>query len=194
MSQTPARHREYCRIWRKTHPRHLTKDQKAHAKKQAKAYYAAKREEINKRQKAYYHNLSDEQKVLKRNRSLKSYNKHRDAILARRANRWITDPHFNLSIRLRIRLRHLLLHRSIPKTLDILSLIGCSIDELRSHIERKFSGGMSWSRMSEIEIDHIRPCCSFDLTKLSHQRACFHYSNLQPLWTLDNRRKGSKHL
>ena len=40
-------------------------------------------------------------------------------------------------------------------------------------------------------IDHIRPCASFTLRHASHQRACFHYTNLQPLWARENLRKGS---
>ncbi len=43
-----------------------------------------------------------------------------------------------------------------------------------------------------IHVDHIRPCASFDLTRASQQRACFHFTNLQPLWAADNRRKGAK--
>lgn len=41
-------------------------------------------------------------------------------------------------------------------------------------------------------IDHIKPCCSFDLTKADQQRECFHFTNLQPLWAKDNLRK-NKH-
>ena len=31
-------------------------------------------------------------------------------------------------------------------------------------------------------MDHILPISLFDLTKLDHQQACYHYSNLRPLW------------
>jgi len=49
---------------------------------------------------------------------------------------------------------------------------------------------MTWD--SGIEIDHIRPCCSFDLTDPMQQQQCFHYSNLKPLWANENRKKAGK--
>ena len=42
-----------------------------------------------------------------------------------------------------------------------------------------------------IHIDHIIPCKNFDLTDPNQQKKCFHYSNLQPLWGLDNLKKGT---
>ena len=41
-------------------------------------------------------------------------------------------------------------------------------------------------------IDHIIPCAFFDLTKASHQRVCFNWQNLQPLWAKDNLSKRDK--
>ena len=43
----------------------------------------------------------------------------------------------------------------------------------------------------EIHIDHIRPCASFDLTQESDQLKCFNYTNIQPLWAIDNLIKGA---
>lgn len=44
----------------------------------------------------------------------------------------------------------------------------------------------------KIHIDHIKPCTSFDLADPEQQKACFHYTNLQPLWAVDNLKKGEK--
>jgi hypothetical protein len=42
---------------------------------------------------------------------------------------------------------------------------------------------MSWENHGKIwEIDHIKACSNFDLTKLEEQQQCFHYTNLQPLF------------
>ena len=53
--------------------------------------------------------------------------------------------------------------------------------------------GMCWEKLGkEIHIDHIIPCCSFDLVNEEKQKKCFHYTNLQPLWAKDNLSKGGK--
>ena len=42
-------------------------------------------------------------------------------------------------------------------------------------------------------IDHIKPVSKFNLLDLEEQRRAFHYTNLQPLWALDNIRKSNKY-
>lgn len=80
------------------------------------------------------------------------------------------------------------------KTDKTLALLGCSMDDFRIYLESKFESGMTWDNYGKggWEIDHIIPCAIFDFTNPDHQRRCFHFSNLQPLWAIDNRRKGSK--
>lgn len=73
-----------------------------------------------------------------------------------------------------------------------LALIGCSVDELRAHLERQFTPGMSWQNYGEWHVDHIRPCAAYDHTDLASHWQCFHFSNLQPLWAVDNLRKSDK--
>lgn len=69
--------------------------------------------------------------------------------------------------------------------------LGCSIEELRIHLESKFNLGMSWDNYGREgwQIDHIVPLCRFDLSNaIELKRAC-HYTNLQPLWRDDNLKK-----
>lgn len=70
-----------------------------------------------------------------------------------------------------------------------LQLVGCTLKELRTHLESQFTEGMTWENYGEWHIDHIKPCAKFDLTDPVQQRECFHFTNLQPLWAVDNLRK-----
>lgn len=76
------------------------------------------------------------------------------------------------------------------RTLDIL---GCTIQFFRRWIEHQFWNGMSWSnygnKCGQWSFDHIRPCNSFNLADPGHRKACFHWSNIQPLWVEHNSSK-----
>ena len=64
-----------------------------------------------------------------------------------------------------------------------IEFVGCSIDELKIHIESTFSEGMNWDNYGKWHIDHIIPCAAFDISEM---KACWYYKNLQALWAKDN--------
>nr|DAP16135.1 MAG TPA: restriction endonuclease [Bacteriophage sp.] len=100
------------------------------------------------------------------------------------------DKIFALKHNLRSRI-----HQAITKgwkSGHTLELLGCTIEELKQHLELQFEPGMSWDNYGEWHIDHIIPCSYFDLTKEENQRICFNYRNLQPLWASENDSKGAK--
>jgi hypothetical protein len=83
----------------------------------------------------------------------------------------------------------------LTKSARTMDMLGCSTDELRRHLEGKWSAGMMWENYggnNGWQIDHVVPCASFDLSKPEDQRKCFHFTNLQPLWAVENRAKGIK--
>ncbi len=83
--------------------------------------------------------------------------------------------------------------RSDRKAAPTSELIGCSIAELRAHLERNFQPGMTWANMGKWHIDHRKPCARFDLAEPQQQRECFHWSNLQPLWAWQNLSKSDRY-
>ncbi len=84
--------------------------------------------------------------------------------------------------------------RRNQKTGKSAELVGCSLGALRQHIESLWQPNMSWENYGnehgDWNLDHILCCELFDLTLPTHQRACLHYTNLQPLWAVDNMKKG----
>lgn len=101
------------------------------------------------------------------------------------------NPHIRITENLRKRTRDVL--KGISKSKPTLGLIGCSKEDLVIHLELMFTEGMSWENYGDWQIDHVRPCSSFDLSDPLEQEKCFHYSNLQPLWATDNKKKGNKY-
>lgn len=111
-----------------------------------------------------------------------------------RTMRMATDPTFRIVASLRSRL--VIALKGIPKAAASMRLLGCTADFFRAYVEARFKQGMSWQNyglgVGRWHLDHIVPCAKFDLLKAEDQRACFHYSNLQPMWGHLNQRKGAK--
>jgi len=72
--------------------------------------------------------------------------------------------------------------------------LGCTLEELVAHIEAQWTEGMSWETYGQRgwHIDHIKPLASFDLTNRDQFLEAANYTNLQPLWAIDNLKKGHK--
>ena len=99
-----------------------------------------------------------------------------------------TDINFRIAKNLRERMRLVL--RGNPKAETSRKLVGLSWKELKAYLEGLFQTGMTWKNYGKWHIDHIKPCNSFNLVDKDQQKECFHYTNLQPLWAIDNARKG----
>lgn len=98
---------------------------------------------------------------------------------------------YSLRNRLSGRIRMALKRHLIKKSDRTCDLLGCSLDFFFKYFESKFTGEMSWAefRRGQIHIDHIVPCSSFNLGDKVEQFKCFNYTNLQPLWAIDNLKK-----
>ena len=70
-------------------------------------------------------------------------------------------------------------------------LLGCNIEELKDFIFNKLEDGMTFENYGEWEIDHIKPVSKFNFNNRNELFECFNYTNLQPLWKSDNRKKSN---
>jgi hypothetical protein len=94
-------------------------------------------------------------------------------------NRRRIDNNYRILLNIRTRINLALKRNS--KITTTTKLLGCSLDFLKLHLESQFKLGMNWDNYGKWHVDHKIPCASFDLSKPSEQRKCFHYTNLQPL-------------
>lgn len=80
------------------------------------------------------------------------------------------------------------------KTGSTLDLLGCSIEQLRVHLESQFRPGMTWANWARDgwHIDHIKPLAAFDLSDRAQLAAACNYTNLRPLWAAENLSKNAR--
>ena len=141
--------------------------------KSMREHYLQKKEQYQERQKKY--NSKPETKELKRKRW---------------RSRYKTDINFRLRNICRTRIYQALKFNC--KSASTMKLIGCTVDELRQHLESQFEPWMTWENHGLWDIDHIIACAKFNLVDPEQQRICFNWSNLQPLEHIENIKKGAK--
>lgn len=110
-------------------------------------------------------------------------------------NKRDTDPLFKLAITLRNRINSALKNGGYKKQSHAQVLLGADFNSVKSYIESKFKDGMTWENhgreLGKWNFDHIVPCAS---AKSEEELiSLFHYTNIQPLWWIENISKGSLH-
>jgi hypothetical protein len=72
-------------------------------------------------------------------------------------------------------------------------LIGCDLEFFKKWMEYRFDKTMCWENFGkQWQIDHILPLSLFDMTNELDKKVCFHWTNLQPLNSVENRSKSNK--
>jgi hypothetical protein len=158
---------------------------KPNRKASQKKYRASEKYKETRKEYRHQPEVREKERIYDNTKRL-SYRKARFEV------RYNSDPLFNLKHRLRCRLYDMLRKRKWHKANSFVKYIGCTLSELHTHIENQFIVGMTWEKVmnGEIEIDHIIPLSSAKDSE-SMMKLC-HYTNLQPLWKLDNRQKSDK--
>lgn len=160
--QNKEKFQEYMKIY--------NLENKEFHKEYHKKHYILNKEKISKYQKQYY---SIPENKIKKNNKIKENSKEK------RKN----DIEYKLKHYLRNRIWWALKNIKSNKLSSSVSLLGCNLLTYKQHIESQFLPEMTWENYGNIwEIDHIKACSNFDLTKLEEQHMCFHYTNLQPLF------------
>ena len=183
----------------------LSEDKKRDKSEYDLTYYEKNKELIKEKRRIYYE--ENKERVLEKHRQYNKANPEKRRNLTAKyrrenpekckrdardyhAKRARIDPDYKLLGNLRCRLYSAVCAQGTKKSSETMALIGCTPSELKSHLEDQFTEGMAWENYGEWHVDHIRPCASFDLSIDKEQEICFNYTNLQPLWAVDNLKKG----
>lgn len=204
--------KNYLIKYRKTHKKYFQQYFKNYAnihKNKLKKYHADYRiknkEHLQKRNKNYY--LKNKGQIRLKNLKNKSvrneYNKSYYRINKRKLNnyrckylgqRYKDNTLFKIKHLLRTRLGDICKQKRIIKSKKTLQILGCSILEFKTYMEKLFEPGMSWVNHGKLgwHIDHKIPLITAN-NQQELEILC-HYKNLQPLWWYDNLSKGGNKL
>lgn len=74
------------------------------------------------------------------------------------------------------------------------SLVNYTTKDLKKHLEKQFTDGMTWDNYGRWHVDHIIPKSyfEFDTPEDKGFQKCWALSNLRPLWGSENCSKGAK--
>lgn len=143
-------------------------------------------EKYRQQTKKYYESTKEIQLIKKKNwikNNREKYNSYW-------TNRKKEDETFKLLSGMRSRLSSYLKKENITKKNKTFEIVGCTPDELKIYLEERFTDGMCWDNRGKWHIDHIIPLSSAK-TEDELYKLC-HYTNLQPLWAVDNLKKGNR--
>ena len=163
-----------------------------YVKERRKQKYKENREEIRRKNNEYI--ARPEVRAKKQNYDME-YRKRNAKKIDSRVYKWRTkrmerDPLFKFKERLKSRMYSAFRALGEKKPIRSMLMLGASMEQIRKHIESQFTDGMAWENYGKWHADHVIPLSSAQ-TKEEMVRLC-HYMNLQPLWAIDNLRKGKK--
>jgi hypothetical protein len=152
-----------------------------HERRKKYPYEYKRRPEIKERNRVYSLAMS---KTANRKERVRNYVRNKRA----------SDVNYKLKSILRRRLIHAI--KNNAKTGSAIDSLGCTMAELKLYLESKFQPGMTWdnhgNRKNNWSIDHIIPLSAFDLTDPEQFNKACHYTNLQPMWHIENIKKGNR--
>ena len=159
-----------------------------------KEYYEKNKDNIKENTKEYRENNKEKMKEYSKEYNTKPEirKKINERVKLRRRN----DPWFDAQCKLRRSHTRLIKNLLDGKDRDFSAVrdLGCTKEVFLAHIESQFQTGMTWGNrgLRGWHYDHIISICEIDPTDKEAVLKVLHYTNLRPLWAVDNIRKGQE--
>lgn len=184
-----AKAREYAKNYRKANKDKLKAWREANKEKIASNHQKYK---LNNPDKIQNWKDSNKEKIACYRREYQKTEKYRKSRRDYINLKLKTDPQFKLNHTVRKAIAASL--HGNKKHRPWRGLAPFTLKQLREHLEKQFTEGMSWKNYGKWHIDHIKPICSFTIvdSECIDFLNCWDLSNLRPLWAEDNIKKGQQ--
>lgn len=173
-----------CIVCRRTHRKEYRKRNIETFKENDKKHYEKYREKKRSQQNQYY--VENQKRIQMQRKQYRENNIERYKLQQK------TRYDNNISLRLGIVYRNRV-RSSLGSGKGYDELLGCSFDFLKCWFEFNFeldNNIYTWSNYGKFwEIDHVIPCCNFDMEETHDIHKCFNWKNTKPLSVSKNRSK-----
>lgn len=191
---------EYNEAHREERKRYA-KQYKKNNKEKIIIYQKINREKILTTSKQYEKDNKEKRKAYRKanrkrenTRAKARYKANKEKILTNIKERRKIDTKFQLNSVMSTSIRRSLKNGKEDKSWK--DLVPYTLEQLKKHLEKQFTDGMSWNNygINGWVIDHKIPQSIYNFTKFEHRdfKRCWALKNLQPMWNIDNLKKGAK--
>jgi hypothetical protein len=113
---------------------------------------------------------------------------------AKRKKAWVkntlvyreNNPQAKAAYIIRRKNRHIIKNIDTVKDKTVINMLGCGREQFKAHIEKHFEPGMSWNNHGAWHQEHNKPLSKFDLLDPNQVKIANHYTNIFPMWGLNN--------
>jgi len=161
-----------------------------------KKYREENKEKVKEGKRLYYLNLSDEKKKELSIQKKEKYNKNIEINRVKKLEyikeKMSNEPLFKLKFNIRTLIRNSIKRQFTEKSKKTIEILGCTYEEFKIYLESQFDENMNWENQGSYwHMDHIKPISL--ATSKDEVYKLNHYTNFQPLYSLDNLIKGNKY-
>lgn len=176
--------REYMANYRKLNSEKLNKYNSQ--------YYKKNKSKISQYKTLWARQYREKNRILVNNNARNYYKKNRLKILSEIKAKRILTPMLRINDAISSGMYQSL--RGAKGNRKWNTIVGYSLPELISHLEKNFTYGMSFDNYGEWHIDHIKPMSWFNFNSIDDDefKECWSLKNLKPMWAKDNCSKGSR--
>lgn len=177
------REREYKRKYRESHGESMSE--------YSRKYYESHKESLSEYRRKYYEANRESRNEHQRKYRVANPEKARESVRVSNRKRG-QDVGYRVSHSVSVGMWASLRQEKNGRSWE--SLVGYTLADLRAHLEKQFTNGMSWNNYGEWHIDHIKPVShfTFDSPDDPEFLECWSLWNLQPMWASENMSKSNR--
>lgn len=134
--------------------------------------------------------LNNKEQIKQKRKIYSNDEKNKERERERNKERYKNDTEYKIKCCLRTRFKQAL--RNNTKSSSALHILGCDIEYFKKWISYQFEDWMTWENHGLWELDHVKPCASFNLLLKEEQYTCFNWKNYRPIHKDINNSKNDK--